>query len=912
VSVAHEGDAMARSTPCVEDGVLRLAHGDRVVALRVGEPAWFAWLADATAFAYAGPEGHFTARREAVGQGRGGRYWKAYRQRNGRLHRAYLGCSENLTPARLAATAAVLAARVDGDAASPGGHAPRRPAPPSVAAPPLPRALTSFVGRESELVEARTLLGQTRLLTLTGAGGVGKTRLALEAARTVQADYPDGAWLVELAALADAALVPQAVAQVLGVVEQPGRPLTATLAAWVGDRAMLLVMDNCEHLLDACAELAEALLRACAGLTILATSREPLAVPGEVTWRVPSLSIPDRQGERHPADLSAVPAVALFLARARAARPNFVLDTATAPAVAQICRRLDGLPLAIELAAARLRALSVDEIAGRLDDGFRLLTGGSRVALPRQQTLRATIDWSHDLLSEPERALLRRLAVFAGGWTLAAAEAVGIGEDVPAAAVLDLLMRLVDRSLVQINAGLGGETRYRLLETVRQYAAERLAESGEEAAAREQHADYFVGLAEQIEPHLEGRDLATWLDALQREHDNLRAALHWLHEIGDAERGLRLAGALRFFWYLRGHLTEGRERIAAFVGLAAPLAVASLLTARAKALDAAGFLARFQGDFAAALPMIEECLALRRQLGDSQAIADALSNLAHVQVQQGQFAAAQVLYQESLATNRATGNQQGIADAFTNVGLIAYYQGDLAMARSLHQQSLTIWRALGDGQAIGWVLSKLGDVALAEDDDRGAHTLFCESLTTRWGIGDRYGLAEALHGFAMLAAARRQAARALTLAGAAAALAEATRIDGGPVRRNLVEQWLQRARQALSADEAAAAWAAGQALTLDQAVVVALADEPAVMVATTPTGTTPLDPAGLTRREVEVLRLLAQGTPDRAIAKDLSISVKTVHKHVASILGKTGCANRTAAAAFALRHGLTEGDPAVA
>jgi len=455
---------------------------------------------------------------------------------------------------------------------------PRRPvtasgaeaAPPRRPAHNLPLQLTSFVGRDRERAGVRRLLATSRLVTLTGPGGVGKTRLALRVAADVLPEYPHGVWLAELAVLADPARVPQAVAAAAGVPEDPARPLLAVLADALRPRRLLLLLDNCEHLVGACARLADALLRACPGLTVLATSREPLSIAAEAAWPVPPLAVPDA-GKPPPGGTAArYEAVRLFRDRAAAARPTFRLTRRNAPAVAQLCARLDGLPLALELAAARVRVLPVAELAARLEDRFRLLTGGSRAAPARQQTLRATLDWSYDLLSEPERALFRRLAVFAAGWTMAAAEAVGAdadGQGIAPGEVLDLLTGLLDKSLVTADEQPDGTARYRLLETVRQYAQERLAAGGEAEVVQRRHAAFFLGLAEAAAPELLGGRQTAWLDRLEREHDNLRAALEWLTERGAVEAGLRLGNAVGPFWLTRGYLQEPRERLERLLAL---------------------------------------------------------------------------------------------------------------------------------------------------------------------------------------------------------------------------------------------------------------------------------------------------------------------------------------------------------
>ena len=458
----------------------------------------------------------------------------------------------------------------------------------------LPCALTPLVGRETEMQEIVATLNDVRLLTLTGPGGVGKTRMAIAVAEEVAEQYPDGVCFVEFASLSDPTLIVQAVVSALQVEEEPGHPLSVTLTNYLQTRTLLLILDNCEHLLDACARLADGLLKNCAGVSILATSRQTLGLTGEVGWRVPSLSTPalsmlaDRSRYSPQEWLSLLDeyeAVHLFVQRAQQARPSFQILARNVGAVARICTHLDGIPLALELAAARVRSLSVEEINSKLDDRFALLTGGSRAALPRQQTLRALMDWSYDLLTDPEKTLLRRLTVFAGGWVLQAAEQVcsgevlppdspeptnpsepseqpepsvrqGVGESIEAWEVLDLLTSLADKSLVQVEEQ-EDAVRYRMLETVRQYAAESLHRSGEEPALKSRHWDYFLALAEEAEPNLIGAEQALWLDRLEREHDNLRAALE--RKTGEAAQ--RLAGALWRFWVVRGYLSEGRERL---------------------------------------------------------------------------------------------------------------------------------------------------------------------------------------------------------------------------------------------------------------------------------------------------------------------------------------------------------------
>src|SRR5208282_6012716 len=424
----------------------------------------------------------------------------------------------------------------------------------------LPQQLTSFIGREKEITQIKELLGTTRLLTLIGAGGCGKTRLAMRVAGDLLESYPDGIWLVEFAALREPGLAPQTVASVLGLKEQPGESLTQTLTKHLASRLLLLVLDNAEHLLAACAQLADVVLRQCAQVVILATSREQLGIAGELTYRVPSLSVPDPEQHATPEELSTYESTRLFVERARLQRPHFAVTAKNAPALASVCHRLDGIPLAIELAAPRVRSMSVEEVNRRLDQRFSLLTGGSRTALPRHRTLRSAIDWSYDLLNEAEQALLCRLSVFSGGWTLEAAEKVCSGEGVEDVEALDLLTSLADKNLVVADEQ-DGATRYRLLESVRQYARDRLRE-GDEARWQSQHLAYFLTLAEEAEPQLTGSDQQAWLDRLEAEHENLRSALLFRHDRGCFARTLRLAAALWRFWWLRGYLSEGRTWLA--------------------------------------------------------------------------------------------------------------------------------------------------------------------------------------------------------------------------------------------------------------------------------------------------------------------------------------------------------------
>jgi predicted ATPase len=724
----------------------------------------------------------------------------------------------------------------------------------------LPIQLTSFVGREREMAEVKRLLATSRLLTLTGAGGSGKTRLALQAAAEVLDDYAHGVWVVELAALSNPALVPQAVASPFGVREQPGRPLAATLADYLQPRTVLLVLDNCEHVVAACAQLAEALLRSCANLRILATSREALNIPGESAWRVPSLSLPE-PGRLPPVEsLVQYEAVRLFVERTLAALPGFTVTDRNAPAVVQVCHQLDGIPLAIELAAGQAKVLSVEQIATRLDDRFRLLVRGSRTALPRHQTLRAAMDWSYDLLSEREQALLRRLSVFAGGFTLEAAEVICADDSFEQADVLDLLANLVDKSLVLMEE-YGDGIRYRLLETVRQYTRDKLQESGEAPGVRARHRDWYLGLVERAERQLLGPDQGKWLKQLETEHDNLRAAQAWSME-HSPEAAMRLAMALGHFWEVRGYLSEGRERLAA----ALSRAEAGRTLMRAKALNAAGRLALHQGDYAAAGLLNEESLAIFRELGEKPGIATVLNNLGLVAFRQGNYASAHSRYEESLAMNRELLDDRGVAIALNNLGNLAHAQGDWGAARACYEEGLAIRRELGDRRGIANSLNSLGIAALSQGDyaaarafwdeslvifrelgdRRGtaiaqhnlgalahregdyptARTLFEESLTIYRELGDKTHIAESFEGLAGVACAQGQQERAARLFGAVEVLREALHAPLPPAARPDYEGQVAAVRAALGESAFAAARAKGRAMPLEQAISEAF-DAPA-------------------------------------------------------------------------------------
>jgi predicted ATPase/DNA-binding winged helix-turn-helix (wHTH) protein len=682
----------------------------------------------------------------------------------------------------------------------------------------LPQQLTSFIGHEDELDEYAALLDQTRLLTLTGIGGCGKTRLAIKLAERVLQSFPDCVWYVDLAPLLDAERVPLTVATTLGIREEKDRPIVETLCGRLASQRTLLVLDNCEHLVAACAALLQRLISAAHGVRVLAASREGLSVPGERVVTVRSLSFPPPGSKHELRALEACEAVRLFVERAQLSVPRFSLADDTADAVAEICRRLDGIPLAIELAAARVKMLSVEEIRARLDDRFRLLTGGSKAALARQQTLLATIQWSYDHLAPDQRRLLRRLSVFVGGWTLGGAVRVA-GEQLDEYAVLDLLARLVDQSLVTTHRVAGGTTRYSMLETVRQYAHDRLSEAGEGETTRNRHLEFYVALAEEAEPELLGREQSAWFARLDPERENFLAAHVWCDRAEKlAELGLRLVYSLKVYLLHRGLMALGHR--VTVEALTRPGAQGRNL-ARCRALWAAGELSYFIGRYGEAKDYVETSLTIAREIRDKAREAEALRGLGYVVLARGDRALARGHLQEALALSRELADRSQLSKALTGLAELHRAEGELDKAQPLYEEALALSRERGDRGGIAVNLVNLARTSIGLGLGDRARGMVREGFAIAEEIGSKRAGVIQLECSIGLAAFFSEWECAARLYGATEALSEKMGYQREPVDEAFQAPLIRRTREALGAAEFAAAESAGRSLSYDEVVAEA-------------------------------------------------------------------------------------------
>jgi predicted ATPase/DNA-binding XRE family transcriptional regulator len=684
----------------------------------------------------------------------------------------------------------------------------------------LPTSLTSFIGREKEKAEIIKLVKKNRLVSLVGAGGIGKSRLSLQAGFAVLNDFPNGIWLVELAPLSDPALVPQVIATTLGLIEQSSRSPLNILRDFLQSKRTLLIIDNCEHLIQACAQLAETLLHACPDLQILATSREALGVAGENLYLVPTLTTPDPINATLDT-LSQYEAVQLFLERAQSAVADFSLTQDNASAVAQVCYHLDGIPLAVELAAARVKLLRVEEIAAHLHDRFRLLTSGARTALPRHQTLQALIDWSYELLSEPERRLLCDLSVFAGGWTLEAAEAVCAREEIEQYEILDLLTQLVNKSLVIAERKQGRETRYGLLETIRQYMQRKLHESGGGVQIRSWHARYYMYLAEEAEPKLSSNEQVRWLARLDQELDNLRAAIGYALSNDEMMVALRLEGALWYFLYIRGYHDEGRLYMKETLSRSDAM---KPVASRAKVLNGAGFIAWVQSDYDEARSLLERGLIIGRELDDKSSIAVSLRYLGAVALSTGEFAFARSCLKEVLSMPLQLIGSDGLGWSLNFLGDLEIHRGDYDEAKVLFERSVVLLRQLDAKDLLAYPLRRLGQLALRRNDPVTAKALCRESLELNLRVGDRRAVAACLAGMATISLEERKYERAATLLGVVDAQLDKLTAPLFYTDRVVYEHTLQLLHEALDEKIYSAAYAIGRAMPLEQAIALA-ADE---------------------------------------------------------------------------------------
>ena len=769
----------------------------------------------------------------------------------------------------------------------------------------LPADSTTFVGRRQtvDAIKAKLTSEPARLLTLTDPGGIGKTRVAARVANELVNSFADGVFFVPLASVTDPGLVAATIGQVLGVRETIRHSAAPVLTEYLRTKQLLLVLDNFEHVVAAAITIAE-LLDACPRLFALVTSRASLHLSREQIFEVPPMPAPDCELAEPIGAITGHDAVDLFVDRARAARSDFSLTVENARSIVEICHRVDGLPLAIELAAARIRHLHPDAILARLSSRMGLLTGGPRDAPARHQTMRDAIEWSYNLLTDSERRLLERLSVFAGGFTLEAAESIANQESDLGISSLDGVASLVDQSLIQIQITQPdrepAEPRFTPLETIREYAVERLVARGEELVARNRHSAYFLMLTESARPHLRASRQVEWVARLDPDRDNIRAALRWCLDQHQPEHAMRFVVALSRYWQMRGHIAEGRAYVTEVLNLAQASGFLSTNSISALALSVAGTLAWLQGDATAAQSLFERSLAIGRRIENRRGVAGCLNGLANIARDQANYRRARSLYEESLAICRELDDRWAIAVVLNNLGETAQYARDVATAQSMYTEGLAIARELGDRWHIANSVQGLADVAQQQGDHARARQLYEQSLELNTEIGYRSGIAARLEGFAGLAAANNQPVRALRLASAAARLRALTGSPRRPPEDELVRLWLEPAERALSEAAAEVACAEGQAMSDEQAVTYALER----------TNETASQRIGgqrrnvLTRREREVAALIACGRTNREIAGTLVITLSTAERHVANILSKLELRSRTEVAVWSVEQGL--------
>jgi predicted ATPase/DNA-binding CsgD family transcriptional regulator len=832
----------------------------------------------------------------------------------------------------------------------------------------LPAPLSSFIGRKREIAEIQNLLSTHRLLTLTGSGGAGKTRLAYHSAGFLHADFKDGIWAIEFAALTEEDLAAQAVASALGVHERGGRPISESLVRYLQPRRALLIFDNCEHLLDSIAWLSKSLLESCPNVKIIATSREPLGVAGEMVFVVPPLSLPEAQPWRGPGmeqdtltKYQQSEAIQLFIDRGTSASSEFKLTVENGPWVAEICRRLDGIPLAIELAAARLRAFSVRQIAERLDDRFRLLISSERTAPLRHQTLEAVLDWSYQLLSTNEQKVLQRLSVFAGRWTLEAAEFVCTHHAIHPSDVMELLSNLVDKSFV-VPESMDVGRRYRLLETIRQYAYEKLDDAGEAGSTKDRHLEYFLHWTESNINHLMRPEQHEWLRLFDDEYDNLRAALEWGQKNpAKARQGLRLAVACGRFWRLHGYFSEGREHLTNLLNLdsnqdrtlsralaliwAAHLAymqsdyAASRSFAEnglsicrelgpegssgaAKALDLLGELATEVGDYETANPMFVDALKIYRELNDKRGTADMLMQQGWAAMRVGDYERADLLSTEYLPLFLELNESEMLGQALAGMGELSLRQGQIERAKGFLNESLAIRRALGERWGVAVTLGSLGWSALLQRDFNKMSDLLEESLMIRKEIGDQGGTAWCLEKLAeasFLIAERLSGphknqvlCQAAQIYGAAAAMRIPIHSVIDPADQPGYQATLANVRSAVGDEDFEAAWDEGLKMPVQEAIDLALSSVRAAGADMLSKASLNIQkPGGLSQRELEVVVLIALGKSNREIAETMTVRVKTVETYVTRIMNKLGFDSRVQIATWAVKQGLTQGESKV-